>query len=289
MVALVSMAKMAEISIRVFLLLVILLPGISPAHAQETQSSSGVSSWWQQNIWQDPDRGFYWYPPDPVKQKKESPDKTAKKEDQKKSIYEMTTSEEVNKELKRLLDGAIFNPTQENVYEYQKAKAWTLEKAAVFADIGRRVTWQNPDIDYNTKVPLATFGRFEMKENIVRQQSETFAKLSKDHGILFFYRSDCPYCHKQAPVLLELKKRHGIEILAISMDGGPIPGFPDAKPDNGISQFVTGGVGIETVPATYLVSNDKKSIVPIGSGLLAMDEFVDRIQLLTQTKPGERF
>lgn len=288
MVALVSMAAMAQMNfIRLFSLVLSMAWGAIALAQPSVESTAG--NWWEQNIWLDPDRGFYWYPPDhpmvPNEDQKQPEEKISKP----KSIYEMTSSKEVDKELKRLLDIAIFNPTENNVYEYQKAKAWVLGKAATFADVGRRVTWQNPDIDYNAKIPLASFGRNEMQVQRNSAERKTLADLSKDYGILFFYRSDCPYCHQQAPVLSELEKRHGIDVLAISMDGGGIQEFPDAKPDNGISRFVSQGQGITTVPAMFLVSNNKKTIVPIGTGALAMEEIVDRIYVLTQTKPGDGF
>ena len=56
--------------------------------------------WWEENPWADPDRGFHWYP-DP---KEELPPEKAKPEEEKpKTIYEMTTLEEVKKELALLM------------------------------------------------------------------------------------------------------------------------------------------------------------------------------------------
>ena len=49
------------------------------------------------------------------------------------------------------------------------------------------------------------------------------------------------------------------------------------------------GRGIDTVPAMFLVSRDKKEIVPLGAGVLAMDEMVERIRVLYATKPGDDF
>jgi hypothetical protein len=63
--------------------------------------------------------------------------------------------------------------------------------------------------------------------------------------------------------------------------------FPTARPDNGISRFVTNGEGIRTVPALFLVSNVDKSVTPVGAGALAGDEIVERIRVLTTTKPGD--
>lgn len=264
-------------------------PADNASAATDARAAGNGGSWWQQNIWDDPERGFYWYPPDHLRKPEKETKEDKNKDAPKRAIYEMTSSEEVNKELKRLLDVAIFNPTEGNLYEYQKAKAWVLEKAAIFTDVGRRVVWQNADVDYNTKKPIPSFGRFAMSDQRDAQRKVALSSLAKDYGILFFFRSDCQYCHAQAPVLAELKKRHGIDVLAISMDGGSIPGFPDARPDNGIANYVTGGAGISVVPSTFLVSNDKKTIVPLGTGVMAMEEIVDRVYLLTQTMPGEQF
>lgn len=275
----------------IFRFLILLLFLATPiAHAQQENESKQSGNWWNQNIWSDPDRGFYWYPPDRPLDELDKLKKKDQAEAQKpKTIYEMTTSKEVHEELNRILDVAIFNPSESNLYEYQKAKAWVMEKASIMADVGRRVTWKNQDIDYNAKIPFSSFGRYEMEDQRNKGEKRMLSDLSKTYGILFFYRSDCPYCHKQAPTLLELQKRHGLETLAISIDGGPMEGFPDAKPDNGIAKLVTNGQGIATVPALYLVSNDKKTVVPIGTGILALEEIIDRIYVLTQTKPGSSF
>ena len=86
-----------------------------------------------------------------------------------------------------------------------------------------------------------------------------------------------------------LNKNYGIEVLPVSLDGRGIREFPQFKPDNGISQVLSRGRGIETVPAMYLVSRDQKQIIPFGTGVLAMDEIVERIRVLYATKPGDDF
>jgi conjugal transfer pilus assembly protein TraF len=115
------------------------------------------------------------------------------------------------------------------------------------------------------------------------------ASLAKTHGVLFFYRSDCEFCKLQAPIMQMLNQRYGIEVLAVSVDGGGIREFPNAKLDNGISLVVTQGRGVQTVPALFLVSRDQKQVLQLGSGVLAMDEIIERARVLTTTQVGEAF
>jgi conjugal transfer pilus assembly protein TraF len=77
--------------------------------------------------------------------------------------------------------------------------------------------------------------------------------------------------------------------MAISLDGGKIKEFPDAKPDNGIAMVLSEGKGISMVPAIYLVHRETKASTPIGFGVMAADEILKRVRVLTRTAPGEEF
>jgi conjugal transfer pilus assembly protein TraF len=244
-----------------------------------------TSNWWQQDIWKDPNRGFYWYPPAHPMKKEEK--KKAESPVKPKTIYEMTNSEDVHKELNKMLDTAIFNPTEKNVYEYQKAKLWVLDKSSTFADVARRVTWQNPDIDYNTRAPFASFAQDARNNQNYTKRHDVLEKLGNNYGVLFFFKSDCPYCHAEAPVVKRFTQIYKMDVLGISLDGKPLPDFPDWKPDNGISMAITSGQGIDTVPAMFLVSRDQKTVVPIGSGSMSSEELADRIYTLMETTPGD--
>jgi len=246
-------------------------------------------NWWEQDIWVDPDRGFNWYPPEPRPKAKPAPKPQATPEPPKPkaSIREMRTFEEVDAELKRLRAKAVFEPSESNVLEYLRAQEYVISRSSFFADMARRVTWQNPQVDANSRHSIATYSATSKRERTVEQRERTLVELSRDHGLLFFYRSDCPYCHDIAPVLRSFSDSVGMQVLAVSMDGGPLPGFPNARRDNGVSRMVSNGEGIRVVPALYLVSNDTKTVQLIGTGALARDEIAERIRVLTRTRPGE--
>ena len=197
--------------------------------------------------------------------------------------------DDIRKEINRLKDLAVLQPTETNVHNYLAAQNFIMNKSATFADTARRVVWQNPDVDYNTRSPTANFALSTKNDLLLAQQHQVLGALAQNYGLMFFFRSDCPYCHQEAPVLKMLQAQYGLPILAVSMDGGGMPGYPDAKVDNGISMTVSGGHGIDTVPALFLVNRQTLQAIPIGSGILAEDEIVERIRVLTQTRPGQEF
>lgn len=248
---------------------------------------SQTVNWWEKDPWTNPERGFNWYPPDePVRK---APDKPQAKQKTKKNIKEMTSVEDIRKELTRLRDQAIIDPTEKNIYAYLDANQFVMDKSAMFTDVWRRVVWQNPDVDYNIRNPAANFAQVALKSKRSEDTRSLMQRLSNSHGVLFFYRSDCEFCHMQAPILKLLRDQYRIEVMAISVDGGAIKEFPDARKDNGISMVVSQGRGIETVPALYLVSRDQKQVIPLGAGIMAMDEIVERIRVLYSTRPGQEF
>ena len=58
--------------------------------------------------------------------------------------------------------------------------------------------------------------------------SPCFAKVMHKKTFIFFYASYCEHCHQMADVLVKIRKKHGIRIIANSLDGKPIAQFPDA-------------------------------------------------------------
>lgn len=252
------------------------------AFAQDGQKAS---SWWDEDVWSNPDRGFSWYPPDKPKPKQD--DKKKKDEPKRVDIRTMTNLDEINKEVEVLRSRAVLQPTEANVFAYMAAQDFVMSKAALFADVARRVVWQNPEIDSNARQPIATYSSTAKRERTAAQRRNVMADLSRTHGLVFFFRGDCPFCHDFAPVLKNVSDQYGIEVMPVTMDGGVLPEFPRPRRDNGISAFVSSGAGIQTVPALYLVSNDQKTVTLIGVGALSMEDVTERIRVLTSTKPGE--
>jgi conjugal transfer pilus assembly protein TraF len=248
------------------------------------QADPQVKNWWLDTPRNDPERGYYWYPPDrPPEQKPED------QKQEKPTIYDMTEMADLKKELERLKDIAIMNPTEKNVLIFLQAQNFVYDKASLFADVSRRVIWANPDVNYNAKAPTVNFARARYDERQQAEREQTLRDLRDTHAILYFARSDCAYCADQSPILKGFSQNYGMRVLAVSLDGRPLHFFPDAKPDNGISMIASGGSGITTVPAIFLIDRRNQNIMPLGVGVIAGDELAERIRVLIHTQPGQEF
>jgi conjugal transfer pilus assembly protein TraF len=278
----------------------------APEAQQNAPAAPATSrNWWDSNVWNDPDRGFNWYPPDRPKPKPAparsappapavpAPAPTAAvpvgapTSAAARPLRELTSLADIQKEVNRLHEQAILNPTEKNVLEFLKAQEWVVSKSSLYTDVARRVIWQNPEVDPTSRHSLATYAASNQRQRVEQQREDVMVGIGKTHGLLFFFRGDCPFCHDMAPVVKAVSDRYGMPVVAVSLDGGRVQPFPNARRDNGVSKFVTGGEGVQTVPALYLVANDAKTVTLLGTGALAGDEIVERVRVLKTTRPGQ--
>lgn len=200
-------------------------------------------------------------------------------------MADMKTAEQMRVELKRREDIAVMNPTDENLKDYLVLWQAVQDKGSVFADNWRRVVWGTPELDYSLRRPTnnSAVKVYDQQRDIA--QDEQLLKLAKEHGLIFFFRSDCPYCHQMGPTVRMLSQKYGIEVLAVSVDGAGLPDFPQFQDGRGKLE----AWGVEKVPALFIGSKQTGDKAPIGFGMMSFTEIVDRIFVLTNTKPGESF
>ena len=111
--------------------------------------------------------------------------------------------------------------------------------------------------------------------------------LTQRYGVFYFYSSSCSACRTFSPVMRALSDNYGLEVLAVSMDGGPNEVFPNYVVDSG--QYQRMGLQGGTVPAIVLFDTQTKQPIPIGYGVMAADEVMQRIFYLTQIEPGSDY
>lgn len=237
--------------------------------------------------------GWFWYedkPTVPKESKAEQPKASttpAPNEDE----LDLAKFASFQKQLDDAMKIATINPSDKNIVRVLTLMAETRRKAAVFTDAGMRVAALNPMVDdrYNGQNvrppnPAATAAW----DAASRQSQEANIKaLAKTHGIFFFFKSDCPYCHAYAPLLKRFANRHGLTIFPVTMDGATIPDFPDAVPNNGIAGRFVDQLGIPreqfVVPFTVLAKpTAPQEIVPIGFGVMNEDELSERLDLFAR-------
>lgn len=227
---------------------------------------------------------FNWYCEDeqPVEQPK---DRTAAdKSDKHKTPEEVAVKEldKIVKDLEAKKALAVVHPTPENIKSYMAAQKVEFDRAAYFTDVWRRVLWQNAALNEELKNPMNNSAIKVASRELDAKQNDTMTDLAKEWGIFFFFRGDCPYCKHMVPTLQWITRQYDMTIMPISMDGATIDGLPPATRDNGLASQL----GVEAVPLYVLGNVKTHKMVILGSGVLSLQDFVERIYVLTQTKPG---
>ena len=249
--------------------------GASAAPAQNAQDT--VSRYWSDS-W----RGWHFYE-DPLPEERERPPLPGKGVSaappaRPAKAPELVEFERLQKTLEDTRNIAIMRPTEANVRRYMELESQVVARASYFADVAQRVAWATPALDPTLQgrpVNAKALEVFEQTE--LADRSRSIAELGKDHVLFFFYRSDCPYCHAFAPTLADFQARHGIQVVAISVDGGPMPGFPNARADNGIATTLK----VTQVPAVFLAQPFTGKITPIGFGVLSESQLLERIAVVS--------
>lgn len=200
-------------------------------------------------------------------------------------IPDIKTADQMRRELARRLDIMTMDPTDENTRDYIQLSQFMQDKASTVADAWRRVVWQDPALDYTLRRPANNSAIKVFDAQRDEDQDAQLRTLAKDHGLIFFFRSDCPYCHAMAPAVKMLADKYGIDVLGVSVDAQGIDEFP--HPADGRAQAAAWGV--ERVPALFIGSKQTGDHAAIGFGAMSLSEIVNRIFVLTGTTPGQSF
>ena len=252
-------------------------PGSGPDTASATRFEDQRGSYWLRQ-----QEGWFWYrdpTPAPAPPAPAAPEKDRRPR-------ELIEFEAMQKRLDELKKVAVMNPSDANMKAYMGYQRFVMDKSAFFADSWQRLVWTTPELDYSLSGrPTNSFAIDSFDADLLGKQTSAIRALAKTHGLFFFFRSDCPYCHKFAPVLKRFEADYGLTVYPVSLDGGGLPDYPSATTDNGIAAKLE----VRVVPAVFLAVPGQREITPIGYGVMAESELAERIYTITQTKPGQSF
>ena len=193
----------------------------------------------------------------------------------------------IGKQLDELKARAILDPSSENVIAYVRYQREQLDRASTFADVWSRSVWQNPDLDYTLKRPVNTLGKRAWMDQRTADRNSVMQQLSQRYGLFYFYSSSCGACEVFSPILKSVSDQYSMSVLPVSMDGGPNSAFPTFVTNSG--QYERMGLSGGQVPALVLFDSVTKQPIPIGYGVMAADEIMQRIFVLTKIEPGSDY
>lgn len=235
--------------------------------------------------WQCDEARFHWYCDLAEEEASEASPKKTPDRAESEGERAVDALKKLREEVEQKRAIAILKPTPENLKTYIVAQEALMDRASVFSDVWRRVVWANPEINYQLRNPSNNAAIQVRDSQRNRRETDTLAALAKEWGLFFIFRSDCPYCHRLAPTLKLLSEQYGITVFPVSLDGGGLPDYPKPAKDNGMAS----ALGVSVVPLVVLGNVKDRRLLPIGSGVLSAQEIVERIYILTQTKPGELY
>ena len=219
------------------------------------------------------ERGWFWYEPLSSRTEEARPGTPRRQ----------LTVKEIRERGERLFEAALLSPTKEKVRAYMEHQKRVLERSEEFARVWKRVLWESPALDSTVDNPVSAAGA-EISRNLRKTAREgVIEKISRVGKLVFFFRSDCPFCRGQAEVIKTLERRHGIGVLAASLDGrGLHPLYPHFV--NGAAQAAR--LGVRRVPALFLFIPSQRKIARIGTGYLTLGEIRRRLHVVGEEVLG---
>ena len=182
---------------------------------------------------------------------------------------------------------AILDPTRENVTAYLRLQQETLQRAAAFSDAFRRTVWATPELDYTLKRPVGALAKQVWSDGRRQARDAALARLGERYGLIYLGHAGCAGCKVFGPLLRAFAGRHGLDVLAVSLSGEALEGWPEAVADNGRAARL--GLGNAPVPALVLFDTRTKKVLPVGFGVMAEDQMAERIFALTALEPGHDY
>ncbi len=227
-------------------------------------------------FYQKRSEGWHWYEERPIYEEDIS------QKEQFLSPIPLTPTKQIEvfkKDLETRLHTALVSPTQENIRNYLTLQKQWMDHVQKFALTWQRTVLTTPELDETLKSPVNQTAVHVFLEEETKRKTKKIRDMAEHYGLIFFFRSGCPYCKVFAKTVREFADTYGWKVLAVFLDQeGALPEFPDAQMDNGIAR----NLNIEVVPTLLALHPQTKRVIPLSFGVVSARELEERIDILQQ-------
>ena len=179
---------------------------------------------------------------------------------------------------------AVLHPSPENYLEYLRMTSAIQDQAQRFALGFKHTIWQTPEFDYTLTAPVRAEAIAAKNQRGLRQETADLAALADRYGLVFFLRSDCPYCQRFAPILKTFAAQYSFSVLPVSLDGKGLPEFPDPKPN----AFLAQKLKVDVVPTVFLVDPVRNQLLPVSYGFTDASTLAKKILWAAQNMQTDK-
>lgn len=229
-----------------------------------------------------PKRGYLWYNLPKVEQPQKKPraipfSKLSYQERNKVLHYFTMESLHKARQTHDVKDMEVF-------LSYQR---YWLNEASIFQHNFQYALLRKPELDSTVKNPTSAIGTSinEQQKGLYRQKA--ISELTKNYGLMFFYKGSDPYSEKQAIVLKDFAHRYQFTYIPVSVDGIVLDSMPHSRRDTGQAKRLNVGL----FPALILVEPKTGQTVPVSHGFLTQDYLTEHFEViskeLARNKQGE--
>lgn len=222
-------------------------------------------------FFKDKEKGWFWY--EVAEEKEETAQNERPPTITKKTLPPREVLKNQGKQWEDALATAILRPNRENIIQYLSETKKINEQASNFANEFKKLIWINPQYDYTLENPVSTEAIIATNEKKLLEQKQTLKRMAKDWGILFFFKGECPYCHRFAPIIKKFAAEYGFSLMAVSLDGSVLAEFPRPEKNNQMGRKLN----IATVPAVFLVNPSRDIVVAVGYGYSGWTELQEKV------------
>lgn len=184
--------------------------------------------------------------------------------------------------LENAMATAILTPTPENYVEYLALSKAVQEQSQTFASGFSQAITQNPSYDYSLESPNNAQAIIANNELTNEQNNATIATMADENALLFFFRSDCPYCHRFAPIVKKFSGFFGFTVIPISLDGQGLSEYPYPKENLQLAHQLK----IKVVPAVALMKPSTNELAIVGFGYSSWTELIKKMLFAGQKLAG---
>lgn len=221
----------------------------------------------QSEFYSDTKHGWFWYenpPMETVEEKRPSASSSEKPSSTPNldaySIDELWNMypDDFQELLNVLQKKAVQNPSEQNILEYLTMQDIARRKALAYTNATMYVTQKHGELfDVNHVYPTTGPGisaRFNIQQNEIFQ---TLHNAQSDHALIFFVKTGCSFCEKQAGILNYFIDKYGWQIKTVDT----------SKNIDSATRF-----NITLTPTLLLIKKGQDDYMTVASGVVALTE-----------------
>jgi conjugal transfer pilus assembly protein TraF len=236
----------------------------------------------EKDYYDDRERGYFWYEVEPERSEVDE----LKKEEHQSGVSMLSPREILKKQGEDWEDSlatAMLKPTDKAAMEEYLKKTFAINaQAATFSANFKKMIWTNPEFDSTLQRPVTTQAITAKSQARFKGNESSLEEIAQEKGLVFFFRSDCPYCHRFAPILKKFTDRFGFTVIPVSLDNKGLPDFPYPKPNIELGKKLN----VSVVPALFLIEPDSNTVATVGYGFNDWQTLTNKVLFAEQQMIG---